>query len=452
MAAVYYFISDLHIGGDDELQECAFESELIAFLQSLAETDEDAELIINGDLFGLWEFTQVTGLAKLDSLVEHHPELFEQFRKTGETVQITLIPGNHDAELAGYPDYVTRLAAYNIDLQNEIHLVRAVGSRRIWIEHGMQEDPNNRLPQFGNPFANPPGYFVNQRVTGKAGQLSERGKYNWLKDIQSVTPMDDIPWWMISNYYYREMSPFLRYASLPFLLLFNVTLLWVAGATLEHVGILNTQVFSNPDLFRQFGFVGEAFNLVLLLNFVIMGLLIALSIPVFFLLRDAKQTLRRFGLLSSEKVVQEEDAHYVDAALEVFSTHPNVAAFIYGHTHRPSLRRIDSRAIINTGTWLKRFDRIPVRFGLLPPVYRPSFCLNYFRLSADEDRVVVEYQTIEKETPHELTPLQRVLVGRKQPLAPIPERTVLEPADDRVVDEAVSPVSRQPGRGPGRPA
>ncbi|MCT9096853.1 metallophosphoesterase [Haloarchaeobius sp. HME9146] len=447
MAEVYYFISDLHIGGDEELQECAFEPELIEFLQTLEATDEDAELIINGDLFGLWEFTELQGMAKLDSLEAHHGDLFEQFRRTGEHVPITLIPGNHDAELAGYPEYVERLAEYNIDLQNELRLVRPVGSKKLWIEHGMQEDPNNRLPQFGNPFANPLGYFVNNRITGKAGQLSRRGKYNWLRDIQSVTPMADIPYWMISNYYYREMSPLLRYASVPFLLLFNVTLLWLAGASLERVGILNTNVFTNLDVFRQFGIVGDVFYVVVLVNLVVMGLLIALAIPAFFLGRDVKQTLRRFGLLSTERAAKEEDQHYRDAAVDVFASNPDVVAFIYGHTHRPSLKRLGSRAVINTGTWLKQFTRISTRFGVLPPVYRPSYCLNYFRITADEHRIVIDYDIIEKEAPSELTPLQRFLVRWKHPEPTVPPRTVLEPDEPRTLAEETPPVSRQPGPG-----
>ena len=46
----YYFISDLHIGGDEALGVCDFESELVSFLQDLANRpDEDVELIIVGD-------------------------------------------------------------------------------------------------------------------------------------------------------------------------------------------------------------------------------------------------------------------------------------------------------------------------------------------------------------------------------------------------------------------
>ena len=55
----YYFISDLHIGGDEALGVCDYETELIAFLENLAARQEDAELLIIGDIFGLWEFTDI---------------------------------------------------------------------------------------------------------------------------------------------------------------------------------------------------------------------------------------------------------------------------------------------------------------------------------------------------------------------------------------------------------
>jgi len=185
----YYLISDLHIGGDEQLRHVDFREELIDFLRELERGDEDAELLINGDAFGLWEFTEVEGLAKFDALVAEYPELFAQLRATGERVPITLIPGNHDYELAAHDEYVERLAEYNVTLEQSVSITREVGDHVVHVEHGMQQDPNNRIPDFGNPHANPPGYFVNRQITSRAGRLSGRGKYNWLRDIQAVTPM-----------------------------------------------------------------------------------------------------------------------------------------------------------------------------------------------------------------------------------------------------------------------
>ena len=62
MAQEYYFLSDLHLGGDGELEHCDFGDELVAFLKELEARGGDAELIIGGDLFGFWELTGVAGL------------------------------------------------------------------------------------------------------------------------------------------------------------------------------------------------------------------------------------------------------------------------------------------------------------------------------------------------------------------------------------------------------
>jgi metallophosphoesterase superfamily enzyme len=54
MSMTYYFISDLHIGGDEALEVCDYEEELIEFLGQMAALQEKAELLIIGDIFGLW--------------------------------------------------------------------------------------------------------------------------------------------------------------------------------------------------------------------------------------------------------------------------------------------------------------------------------------------------------------------------------------------------------------
>ena len=68
MSMTYYFISDLHIGGDEALGVCDYEDELIEFLEKLAAPGEDAELLIIGDIFGMWEFTDMEGPEKLKAL------------------------------------------------------------------------------------------------------------------------------------------------------------------------------------------------------------------------------------------------------------------------------------------------------------------------------------------------------------------------------------------------
>lgn len=426
MTTAYYFISDLHIGGDEQLQDVEFEDELLDFLRELETSDEDAELIVNGDAFGLWEFTELDGMEKFDALLERYPELFEQLRATGERIPITFIPGNHDYELACYPEYVDRLADYNVVLDQDVAITRDVGDHVVWIEHGQQRDPNNRSPDFGNPYANPPGYFVNRHVTSKAGKLSGRGRFNWLKDIQSLTPMEEIPDWMVSKYFYREMSPFLRYAVLPFLLLFNLSLLYAALVFLDGVGLWSAPLDVVTTLLRQFGVVGELLDVVLVVNLVVIAILALVSVPLFFLVRDVRKTLDRFGLIRLDEPRTAGDS-YMEGAREVFETHPEVAVFVYGHTHRASVTEVDDRAVVNTGTWLKRLHRQSVVLGVLPWVFYPSFRLNYVRISEEDGAVVVEYRVIEKEDPEDLTTLETLLTHDPRPDESIPERTVVDP-------------------------
>ena len=253
---VYYVISDLHVGGDEQLGEVEFLPELLEFLERLERTDEDAELVINGDAFGLWEITNVDGTAKFDHLVETYPDLFEQLRRTGENVRITLLPGNHDHELAAYDEYVDRLADYNVIVVQEGSLTRQIGDSVVYFEHGHQQDPNNRIEDWGNPNASPLGYYYNTLVTSRAGQLSDRGRYNWLKDVQAVTPTERMPVWLLSKYFYREMNPVLRYALVPFLLLFNISALLAVLAGLDLAGVWSMPVDQTEAFVGQFGLAG----------------------------------------------------------------------------------------------------------------------------------------------------------------------------------------------------
>jgi len=434
MADVYYFISDLHVGGDEQLEQVDFLDELLAFLDGLEERDEDAELIINGDAFGLWEFTEVEGPEKFDALLERYPELFEQFERTGREVEITLIPGNHDYELAAYPEYVERLAEYNVTLEQTVSIERSVGESLVHVEHGMQEDPNNRIPDFGNPYANPPGYFVNKQITSRAGRLSGRGKYNWLKDIQAVTPMTEIPDWLLSNYFYREMSAWLRLSVVPFLLLFNLGVLYVAIFALDWFDVWSLPLALVESGLGFFGPPGRLVEVVLAGNLVVIVLLLAIAVPLSVFVRDARKTLRRFGIVRSP-ADREPVEKYLDRARDVFAAEPRVCVYVYGHTHRPAATDVDGRLVVNTGTWLKRLHRVDPLLGVLPPVYYAWYQLNYFRLSAaDDGGIVVEYDVIEKSDPGDETILQRLLTRSPRRRGELSDRTVVTRPRDRESD------------------
>lgn len=431
MPTEYFFVSDLHIGGDEQLKILDFEDDFIAFLKMLEQREGDTELVIIGDAFGLWEFTTAEGTQKFDLLVGDHARLFEQFRATGQHVKITLIPGNHDYELACYPGYVERLGEYGIVLEQKVSITRDLGGKKIWIEHGMQRDPSNYMPDFGNPHANPVGYFVTHSLVGTAGQVSGRGRYNWLRDIQSVTPLEEIPRWLISNYFYREMSPWLRYAVVPFLILFTLSVVNVIGLALEASGIIGTRIFLDDRLLAPLGFAGSILGVIFTVNTVVIVILLLVSIPLLIFYRDVKKTLVRFDVLATIPAISPADAACFTAAKELFASDPETYIFIYGHTHNASLKRVGEKVVINTGTWLKKLERVPARSRLLPSVYLPSFRMNYFRICEDEGRIIIDYERIRKDPPRDLSLLQRLVARKPQrdALQDIPERTVIELTD-----------------------
>jgi len=424
--AVYYVISDLHIGGDEQLEHVPFLEELLDFLERLERTEEHAELVINGDAFGLWEFTGIEGPEKFDVLVENYPDLFAQLRATGEAIPITLLPGNHDHELAAYDEYAERLAEYNVDLVQAESLTREVGDRTIWFEHGHQQDPNNRIEDFGNPTATPLGYYYNTLVTSRAGQLSDRGRFNWLKDVQAVTPTERMPNWLVSKYFYREMNPLIRYAAIPFLFLFNISAILAVLAGLDLAGIWSLPVTLTEAFLGQFGQAGATVYLILSVNVAIAGLLLVVGVPVSFLIRDVRKTIDRFGIFETDLTVN-PDEPYKDAASEVFDEHPETAIYCYGHTHRPRLTEHEDRLLVNTGTWLKRLHRREVIAGRLPPVFYPSYQLCAVRLAAEAEGVVVDYEGIDKPNPStdELTRTERLLTLGREPDPGLPSRGVV---------------------------
>lgn len=425
-APTLYLISDMHIGGDGGLAHCEVEPELVAFLAEIADGPQPAELIIVGDAFGFWELSDRAGVSKLETIAGQHPELFRQLRATGERVTITLLPGNHDYDLACVPEYAAELARYNVRLEPRVSVTRTVAGRTVWIEHGNQHDAFNRFPDFGNRWALPLGYFITTGIVAGAARTADRTKSKWLDDVESVYPNQDIPFWVISNHFYKDMAPWLRWAILPFLLLFTVSAGIFALRAAENLLGWQTGLFQ-MDLRPILGFPGRILDLVQFVNSAVIATLLVLAIPAWFIARDVKNALGRFGLLHDDALHRDQDGMYVAAARQVFADDPSVAVFVYGHTHLPSLRNVDGRLVLNTGTWLKRLEYVPVRIGRLPGIYVPSYCLNWFTIDEDGGALRVRYRKIDKAPPQDLTWLERLLILGRRPaeLGAIPAETRL---------------------------
>lgn len=426
-----YVISDLHIGGDEQLGTVDFREELLSFLERLAAEDEPTELVINGDAFGLWEYTDVHGVEAFDELVSSYPHLFEQLRETGESVDITLVPGNHDHDLAAFDGFVERFAEYNVDLVQDAAIRRRVGDRIVHLEHGHQHDPNNRFEDFGNPYERPLGYYYNTHVVSRAGHLSSDEHFDWLSDVQAVTPTERMPSWLLSKYVYRELHPLLRFSLVPFLLLFNISVLLAIIAALDLLGIWSEPVEATAAFLGQFGLAGTAVWLVIGVNVVIAGVLALAAIPLSLIIRDVRNTVERFDVIEDDLTVNPE-APYIEAASELLAAEPEIAVYCYGHTHRPLINRVGDGIIANSGTWLKRLHRREVITGVLPPIYYPSYQLGALRIEETDEGIEVAYEAIEKPNPisEDLSWLERLLAVGRVPEPEIPETVTIPKTTD----------------------
>jgi UDP-2,3-diacylglucosamine pyrophosphatase LpxH len=427
LAQKYYFVSDLHMGGDGQLQHCDYAAEFIEFLKELEKECPDTELLIVGDTFGFWELTLVRGVDRLAHIVAAHQAIFDQLRVTGAHVKVTMMVGNHDYDLACDPAFAEELRAYNIHLDTSLVLTRAVGDKKIWIEHGQQRDQFNSFPEYGNAYALPVGYFITETFVSGASRYSDFGRGDWLKDIRSVGTMQ-IPDWMLSNYFYREMSMALRWVLLPFFLLAGATIIAILGEALRVAGIFDYNIIFHNPLMSRLGIIDNVLQVVITINSIF---LILFGIPGFFVERDLMRTLHRFRLQTSHGMSPNLDTEepYLKGAKEVFEADNKVAVFVFGHTHAAFLRRLGpaGQVVINTGTWLKLLSRVPVRFGWLPAVYYPSYRLNYFRIEQQNDQLVIDYVEIPKTPERELTWLQRLVLLGNAPklLEAIPAKTIV---------------------------
>ena len=428
MAKKLFLVSDLHMGGDGRLQHCDYTSEFVGFLKELEHEGADTELLIVGDTFGLWETTVVQGVKKLDHIIGAHQAIFDQLKVTGVRTKVTMMVGNHDYDLACDPEFADKLSAYNIHLDTGLTLIRIFGDKKVWIEHGQQHDWFNAFPEYGNRYALPVGYFITETFVSGASRHSDFGKGDWLKDIRSVNTTQ-IPDWILSNYFYREMSTVMRWLLLPFLLLASVTVIAILGEVLRILGIFDYNVLFHNPVMRRLPIVDNVFQVVIGINSMFM---IFFGLPMMLVVYDLMRTLRRFRLLTSHGAEPDVDSSesYLRGAQEVFRNDDKVAVFVFGHTHAAFLKRLgpSGQVVLNTGTWLKLLSRIPVRFGLLPTVYYPSYRLNYFRIEERGDQMVINYIAIPKTPDQELTWLQRLLTLGKTPKLPekIPAETVID--------------------------
>ncbi len=216
MKKVAIFVSDLHLGRGDNLEDFSLDNEnaLVQFLnhQSQKYQDEYIDLVILGDFIDVWQVASdqdknaaqsINIDIKIDENLEQqkvkqiigaHPGTFSALRQfiheTPSKRRLFFVTGNHDHSLvhSGVRKPINdAIANGDMELDGCIHFVNYYDEPelRTYAEHGNQYDVNNDYDDFAKYGAESPGYFFVRlfwnRLEPKAPDLD-----NWTNCFQAI--------------------------------------------------------------------------------------------------------------------------------------------------------------------------------------------------------------------------------------------------------------------------
>ena len=169
-AVAVYVISDLHLDENDDARLFRDERQGRA-LASLCEkiAHDDAELVLLGDIFDLTAMTPPErGLRRFFARLaveteprprrpvaelvragaRANPHAIDALARLSERVRVTLVPGNHDHQLAS-AEGGAALAAVGLRVERTRSVVRTISGRTAVLQHGHEHDPGNAEPASG---------------------------------------------------------------------------------------------------------------------------------------------------------------------------------------------------------------------------------------------------------------------------------------------------------------
>lgn len=462
------FLSDLHLGSDEGKRDFFAQDELTALIEELIASPGPIDLIIAGDFFDLLQLTTATSgidrIASFRHAFERHDyeqllDCLRRFNRTPGRRTIYLV-GNHDAE-SGWND---PLREYLLEsgLVTTISLAYAhqYTDRQgrgclVYSEHGNEYDGVNTIGDYRNPTITPLGSHI---VTDMVNYLEPLGRHadseapTSIADIDNIHPLGMIPWWFISTYFYQQVRRVTKYLIAPGLiiyLLFHLLPLYV--------------------LFEQFRgtFLGRGFASLPSLELLLAALIIMFDSSllmlalVYTLIRfDFSRTHRRYGLQDPDDIFRRGARHYrrTCEALVTGAARPahwpldtawdGADLFIYGHTHTQDLTTIPFaggvRAFANTGTWTRKVIRIATNLKL-PPVFVPTYELNYVSVERESTGVRVTLWERPKDLVYRLPWTERLAIlfrerppMRRTDLAPHIVKTTVIPLRAGVLAQEVA--------------
>lgn len=212
-------VSDIHLRLPITHELGLIQKSLVNRIEELSKNNQ-AILILNGDVFELWEQTDQT----VADIIEGFKELTEAIQKFAAKRghRVEYVVGNHDEQIATNPtDRSVVENHWHAEVGMEIELVH--GNETILIQHGHQYDPYN-MPTEGKDSRG-------KRLVQNTMPVLQRHFHRLLNNIGDVTDRSLLAEYVISNFLYRIFAPIV----LPVVLL---------GALVFSVSYKNTAIFT----------------------------------------------------------------------------------------------------------------------------------------------------------------------------------------------------------------
>jgi UDP-2,3-diacylglucosamine pyrophosphatase LpxH len=379
-----YIISDLHIGGDEVIDNFKCTDELIEFLDYLENKDETCELLILGDFFDFWKFDKHKG-EELEFVISVNQKLFDRFKKFGGKHKITAIPGNHDHALLYKPKFQEDLKKYNIDVETNQFFKREFknGEKtfRIIGEHGNQVEPVCEIPDFNLPTDSSFSYHNYQIIVKKLMKLgTPKKKPVWLASLVDID-IELIPYWLLSKYFYYEFGPLVQVIVIPMLLMFSfLAIPYFIFDVFTH--FYYPQYMSEFVLFLDTNPFCKAIAFILYFDMaIVLIVFIAAMMKGHFNAR-----LREYGVHSLTEILLSRQHSYMQRAKAVVKGEnpfkQKASLYVTGHTHLAGAHHYKETNYVDTGSWKQLMRRVAARFSF-PPVFVPYYELTYVEVGID---------------------------------------------------------------------
>jgi hypothetical protein len=416
----FVYVSDLHLtdtGPGDDFEATA---ELCELVDSLHEHPGQVLLALGGDILDL---LQVAGdpdervARALDGPAA--APLGAALRRLAARpgAGVLYLVGNHDSPLAwdgtARKQVADRFGVGEFALHARVRVQRPGGGEVVVVaEHGDALDRWNRRTDPFDPLDVPVGDHVVTEFVNRLEAASGRYPQLALDQVDNVRPGLLVPWWLVSNFFYKFMGRALRDFAIPLVLL-TIALNLTVGLL---VGDLGRIAYLGNRAVRWVS------------SFVVTNLAL-LALLSTFLGRSFRRAAAAYGLPTPDEAADEAQARKGDLPELLARRDPTATVLVTGHTHEPGIVRLpEGRVAADAGCWVRGL--VPVRAWLsLPPVFVPTYPVNWVDIGATEEGVAVELWERRLAVTRRLARIERLAARRPLPPA--------DAAPARVVARAV---------------